>query len=178
MVGRAFQPSKQASEHLTGRPGSAPVMHASSLLLTLAHPTPALARPCSWIDFVNFLLITLTKYGQLLSIVGCSPIAVMPLPGRHPRACGRLHSLAKEVSSPLQTLPPQRSELDLTLLSQLSIVVQMSGFASSLAHSGVLLKVSIWLRSRFPGRQAGRQAGTAGASTDGPGPQGAPLQER
>jgi hypothetical protein len=42
--------------------------------------------------------------------------------------------------------PPQRSELGLTVLSQLSIVVQISAFAFSLAHSGIALKVSSWLR--------------------------------
>jgi hypothetical protein len=77
-------------------------------------------------------------------------------------------------SSLSHTLPPQRSELGLAVLSQLSIVVQISAFAFTLAHSGIGGKVSSMLRSRFPGRQAG----TAGASIDGPGPHGAPLQDQ
>jgi hypothetical protein len=83
------------------------------------------------------------------------PTMPLQLPGSHHSLYGCI--LAIYQINVLQTLPPQRSELGLTVLSQLSIVVQISAFAFSLAHSGILLKISSWLRSVL-----GRRASTAG----------------
>jgi hypothetical protein len=54
---------------------------------------------------------------------------------------------------------PQSSELGLTVLSQLSIVVQISAFVFSLAHSGIVVKVISLLRSAA-GRAGGQAEGT------------------
>ena len=43
----------------------------------------------------------------------------------------------KYASTPAPMLLPQRAELGLTFLSQMSIVVQISAFMFSLAHSGI-----------------------------------------
>ena len=55
-----------------------------ALMVTIVKPnnvpfTNSIDIICSWIDTVNFLLITLTKYGQIVpKVSGCTPVGWQP----------------------------------------------------------------------------------------------------
>ena len=55
-----------------------------ALLVTVVKPnivpfTNSIDIICSWIDSVNYLLITLTKYGQIVpKVSGCTPVGWQP----------------------------------------------------------------------------------------------------